>query len=108
MLACTCTKMLRAVQDRRHWRGRRVSVNAEEFEDPAKLRYMMEAYMCAHLVTVNIRQLAMFHVWPTNVMLEWTGTGVVGGPGPAAFRHMAGFESSSPTHGRGRIRCYTA
>ena len=99
MLACTCTKMLRAVQDRRHWRGRRVSVNAEEFEDPAKLRYMMEAYMCAHLVTVNIRQLAMFHVWPTNVMLEWTGTGVVGGPGPAAFRHMAGFESSSPLMG---------
>ena len=31
---------------------------------------MMEAYMCAHLVTVNIRQLAMFHVWPANVMPE--------------------------------------
>ena len=98
-LACTCTKMLRAVQDQRHWRGKRVSVNAEEFEDPAKLRHMMEAYMCAHLVSVNVRQLAMLHVWPANVMLEWTATGVVGGPGPATFRHMAGFESSGPLMG---------
>ena len=69
--------MLRAVRDRRHWRGRRVSVNTEEFEDATRLRYMMEAYMCAHLVTVNIRQLAMFHVFPANVMLEWTATGEV-------------------------------
>ncbi|CAE7036636.1 unnamed protein product [Symbiodinium sp. CCMP2592] len=98
-LACTCTKMLRAVQDRRHWRGRRVSVNTEEFQDPTKLRWMMESYLCAHLVTVNIRQLAMFHVFPRNVMLEWTARGVVGGPGPAACRHMAGFESSGPLMG---------
>ena len=64
----------RAVRDRRHWRGRHVSANAEGFDDPARLRYMMEAYMCAHLVTVNIRQLATFHVWSANVMLGWTGT----------------------------------
>ena len=53
MLATTSRRMLRAVRDRRQWQGKRISLNTEEFEDPSTMRWMMEAYMAARVVTVN-------------------------------------------------------
>ena len=97
MLACTSRRMLSAVRDRRHWRNRRVSLNVNEFEDPVTVRWMMEAYMQALQVNVNVRQLAMLHVFPNNPRLEWDARPVIGGPG--AFPHMAGFESAHPMMG---------
>ena len=71
MLASASKTMLRAVRDRRHWQGKLVTMNTEEFQLPMKLRWMMEAYMSAHVVTINVRQLTMFTVFLTKC--SWTG-----------------------------------
>ncbi|CAE7198622.1 unnamed protein product [Symbiodinium sp. CCMP2592] len=101
MLASTSKTMLRAVRDRRHWQGKLVTMNTEEFQLPMKLRWMMEAYMSAHVVTINVRQLTMFTVFPHNMLLDWSATGMLGGPRPAVGPNMTGtgFQSTGPLMG---------
>ncbi|CAE7506749.1 unnamed protein product [Symbiodinium sp. CCMP2592] len=90
MLASASKTMLRAVRDRRHWQGKLVTMNTEEFQLPMKLRWMMEAYMSARVVTINVRQLTMFTVFPRNMLLDWSATAMLGGPGPAVVPNMPG------------------
>ena len=101
MLASASKTMLRAVRDRRHWQGKLVTMNTEEFQLPMKLRWMMEAYMSAHVVTINVRQLTMFTVFPHNMLLDWSATAMLGGPGPAVVPNMTGtgFQSTGPLMG---------
>ena len=101
MLASASKTMLRAVRDRRHWQSKLVTMNTEEFQLPMKLRWMMEAYMSARVVTINVRQLTMFTVFPHSMLLEWSATGMLGGPRPAVVPNMTGtgFQSTGPLMG---------
>ena len=78
-----------------------VTMNTEEFQLPMKLRWMMEAYMSAHVVTINVRQLTMFTVFPHSMLLDWSATGMLGGPRPAVVPNITGtgFQSTGPLMG---------
>ncbi|CAE7209382.1 unnamed protein product, partial [Symbiodinium microadriaticum] len=102
MLASASKTMLRAVRDRRHWQDKLVTMNTDEFQLSWKLRWMMEAYLSARTVIINVRQLTMFTMFPRSMLLEWTATNILGGPRPAAaFPSMTGtgFESTGPLMG---------
>ena len=96
-LACASKRMLHAVRDRRRWQDKAICLNSAEFHDTQTLRWMMEAYMSARSVTIDVRQLVMLPMFPNNLFLQWQGRWVIGGPG--ALQNMAGFESVLPLMG---------
>ena len=72
-LACTSSAMKRAVQDRQHWHEKCISVKSVEFADGLKLGHMTRAYMSAHAMSLDVRQLAQLPQFPSNMLLDWTG-----------------------------------
>ena len=97
MLACASRRMLRSVQDREHWRNKHISLNVSEFDDPQLVRAMSNAYSTAGVVHINVRHLAMFHIIPERMLLDWTATTVA--PTNATRRGVAGFTSDGPLMG---------
>ena len=97
MLACASRRMLRSVQDREHWRNKHISLNVSEFDGPQLVRAMSNAYSTAGVVHINVRHLAMFHIIPDRMLLDWTATTVA--PTNATRRGVAGFTSDGPLMG---------
>ena len=95
-LATTCRNMLAEVRSRKLWRHQTVSLNDPEFDDPHKARAMMEAYCAAGIVMMNIRHLAMLHVFPPRFLLEWNHENVHRFTGT---HDILGFQSSGPLMG---------
>ena len=91
-LASTSKAMRDSVRSGKHWRGRVVSLNTEEFQDTGRVRWMREVYLAAQAVVVSVKQLAMMQIFPKNVLLDWSAVPFSSGP-------VTGFESSDPLVG---------
>ena len=95
-LAGTCKRLLAAVRSRELWRRRTVTLDVPEFDDPRKARAMMAAYCAAARVILNVRHLAMLHVFPPRFLLQWQHEIV---PHFLHAENIAGFQSSGPLMG---------
>ncbi|CAE7630170.1 unnamed protein product [Symbiodinium sp. CCMP2592] len=96
-LACVSPEMCRSVRDREHWRNSRIFLNTDEFESTQALRRMVYFYSAARLCLVNVRQLAMFHVFPERMLLDWTAS--VARPAGLVRQGVSGFISDRPLMG---------
>ncbi|CAE7768230.1 unnamed protein product [Symbiodinium sp. CCMP2592] len=93
-LACVSPQMCRCVRNREHWWNRRVFLTDIEFQDERTLRSMVYFYTVARLCLVDVRQLAMFHIFPERMLLDWTASAARSVP-----RSVYGFTSDRPLMG---------
>ena len=93
-LACVSQQMRRCVRDREHWRNNRIFLTDIEFQDELTLRSMVYFYTAARVCLVDVRQLAMFHIFPERTLLDWTASAARRVP-----RGVSGFTSDRPLMG---------
>ena len=95
-LACVSPAMCRSVRDREHWRNSRIFLSTDEFASAQTLHMMAYFYSAARLCLVDVRQLAMFHIFPERMLLDWTAS--VARPQPVR-PGVSGFISDRPLMG---------